>query len=175
MGSETRPTPKETARTCNIWYQGGPGCRSYASIPRGLRCEPWSGRAEDIGMNGDNRLHLGVICRQSVEEADCLGCMCERYAPDSGSAPCICLGLLAALHAPCRRRGSELKGFLCTPGLIFGQSIVDERCGSEGTRGVWRVVYNGKGSRTRPGGRLLRRSLIAYQPAMRLARVAKKK
>ena len=38
-------------------------------------------------MNGDNRLHLGVICRQSVEEADCLGCMCERCAPDSGSAP----------------------------------------------------------------------------------------
>ena len=71
LGSETRPTPRETARTCNIRYQGGHGYHSYASIPRGLRCEPWSGRAEDIAMNGDNRLHLGVICRQSVEEADC--------------------------------------------------------------------------------------------------------
>jgi hypothetical protein len=41
-------------------------------------------------MNGDNRLHLGVICRQSVEEADfCLGCMRERLhrtlGPDASS------------------------------------------------------------------------------------------
>ena len=78
LGSETRLAPRETAQACNIWYQGGPGYRSYASIPRGLRCEPWSGRAEDIGMNGDNRLHLGVICRQSVDEAEGLGCMRER-------------------------------------------------------------------------------------------------
>jgi len=88
LGSETRIAPRETAQTCNIWYQGGPGCRSYASIPRGLR----GGRATDIGMNGDNQLHLGVICRQSVEEAYGLGCMCERCAPASGSAH-ICRGL----------------------------------------------------------------------------------
>ena len=77
LGSEIGLEPRETAQTRNIRYPGGHGCRSYASIPRGLRCEPWSGRAEDIGMNGDNQLHLGVICRQSVEEADQshLGCM----------------------------------------------------------------------------------------------------
>jgi len=75
LGSETRVAPRETAQTCNIRYQGGYGYHSYASIPRGLRCEPWSGRAKDIGMNGDNQLDLGVICRQSVEEADGLGCM----------------------------------------------------------------------------------------------------
>ena len=98
LGSETRVAPRETAQTCNIRHQGGHGSRSYASIPRGLRCEPWSGRAEDIGMNGDNRLHLGVICRQSVEEADCLGCMCERCAPGSESAPL----LLGALGGPAR-------------------------------------------------------------------------
>ena len=70
LGSETRLAPRETAQTCNIRYQGGHGYRSYASIPRELRCEPWSGRAEDIGMTGDNNrlVHLGVICRQSVEE-----------------------------------------------------------------------------------------------------------
>ena len=56
LGSETRITPRETAQAFNIWYQGGLGYRSYASIPRGLRCEPWSGRAEDIGMNGDNHV-----------------------------------------------------------------------------------------------------------------------
>ena len=75
LGSEIGLKPRETAQARNTRHQGGPGYHSYASIPRGLRCEPWSGRAEDIGMNGDNRLHLGVICRQSVEEADCLGCM----------------------------------------------------------------------------------------------------
>ena len=175
LGSETRIAPRETAQARNIRYQGGPGCRSYASIPRGLRCEPWSGRAEDIGMNGDNRLHLGVICRQSVEEADFVWAVCVRDCTGLWIGSAYLTGALAALHSPCRRRGSELKGFLCAPGLIFGQSIVDERCGSEGTRGVWRVVYNGKGSRTRPRGRLLRRSLVAYRPAMRFARVAKKK
>ena len=78
LGSEIGLEPRETAQTRNIRYQGGPGCHSYASIPRGLRCEPWSGRAEDIGMNGDNRLHLGVICRQSVEEADVVWAVCVR-------------------------------------------------------------------------------------------------
>ena len=162
LGSETRIAPRERAQACNIWYQGGPGCRSYASMPRGLRCEPWSGRAEDIGMNGDNQLHLGVVCCQSVEEAHQTGwAVCVRDAhrtldrlrtPASGSwRP----------GTPCRCRGSKCKG--------------DGRCGSEGTRGVWRVVHNGKGSRTRPGGSFLMRSLIAYRPAMRLARVAKKK
>ena len=59
LGSEIGLKPRETAQTRNIRYQGGPGCRSYASIPRGLRREPWSGRAEDIGMNGNDRLNLG--------------------------------------------------------------------------------------------------------------------
>ena len=118
MGSETRLTPRETAQACNIRYQGGPGCRSYASIPRGLRCEPWSGRAEDIGMNGDNRLHLGVICRQSVEEADCLGCMCERCAPDSGSAPHTYQRLWAARHAM-PSPWEQVQGLLLRSGADF--------------------------------------------------------
>ena len=29
-------------------------------------------------MTGDNRLHLGVICRQSVEEADVVWAVCVR-------------------------------------------------------------------------------------------------
>ena len=29
-------------------------------------------------MTGDNRLHLGVICRQSVEEADFVWAVCVR-------------------------------------------------------------------------------------------------
>ena len=50
-------------------------------------------------MNGDNRLHLGVICRQSVEEAEGLGCLRERCAPDSGSAQHTYQRLRAARHA----------------------------------------------------------------------------
>ena len=178
MGSETRIAPREPTQACNIRYQGGHGCRSYASIPRGLRCEPWSGRAEDIGMNGDNQLHLGVMCRQSVEEADGLSCMCARCAPDSGSAPCSCrrLGGRHAMPSPWK----QVQGLLLRSRANFrpidGQwSMNGARCGSEGARCVSQVVHNGKGSRTRPRGELLRRSIIAYRPAMRLARVANKK
>ena len=181
MGSETRLTPRETAQACNIRYQGGPGCRSYASIPRGLRCEPWSGRAEDIGMNGDQ----SAPCRCCLSPANLwkkliVWAACVRdvhrtldrlRVPAGGSG-----GPALAMKSPWERaQGLLVSCALRDSGLIFGQSIVDERCGSEGTRCVLRVVHNGKGSRTRPGGRLVRRSLIAYRPAMRLARVAKKK
>ena len=72
-------------------------------------------------MNGDNQLHLGVICRHSVEEADCgLGCMCDvprtldrLRTPVAGGSG----------RTPCRRRGSKLKGFFCAPGLIFGPGL----------------------------------------------------
>jgi len=155
LGSETRIAPREPTQARNIWYQGAPGCRSYASIPRGLRCEPWSGRAEDIGMNGDNQLHLGVMCRQSVEEADGLGCMCARCASDSGSAPCSCRGLGGrhAMPSPWK----QVQGLLLRSRANFRPidgrwSMNGARCGSEGARGVSQVVHNGKGSRTRPRG-----------------------
>ena len=37
-------------QTSTVWHQGGTGCHIYAFIPRELRCELWSGRAEEIGM-----------------------------------------------------------------------------------------------------------------------------
>ena len=121
LGSEIGLEPRETAQTRNIRYQGGPGCRSYASIPRGLRCEPWSGRAEDIGMNGDNRLHLGVICRQSVEEAvRWFGCMCVdvhrtldrlRTSASGSGHP--------ARHADAVGASARACFTFCAPGLIL--------------------------------------------------------
>ena len=53
--------------------------------------------------------------------------------------------------------------------------MVDEWCGSEGALGVGLVLQNVATVAQDPGGRLLRRSFIAYWPAMRLARVAQKK
>ena len=53
--------------------------------------------------------------------------------------------------------------------------MVDERCGSEGALGAGLVLHNVATVVQEPEGRLSRRSIIAYWPAMRLARVAKKK
>ena len=121
LGSETRITLRETTQACNIWYQGGPGYRSYASIPRGLRCEPWSGRAEDIGMNGDNRLLLGGICRQSVEEADVVWAVCVRDVHRTlDRLRTSARGSGRARHAMVPSPWEQVQGLLVRSGLIFG-------------------------------------------------------
>ena len=77
-------------------------------------------------MNGDNQLHLGVICRHSVQEADVwfglyVWEMCTGLWIGSAHLP-------AALGRPARHAvavGASYKGFFCAPGLIFGH--VDRR------------------------------------------------
>ena len=69
-------------------------------------------------MNGDNRLHLGVICRQSVEEADGLGCMCEMCTGLWIGSALLPAALWAGRHAMASP-WEQVQGLLLRSGADF--------------------------------------------------------
>ena len=71
-------------------------------------------------MNGDNQLHLGVICRQSVEEANVVWAVCERDLPrtlDRPRTPAGGSGRPPECHAVARRE--QVQGLLVHSGADF--------------------------------------------------------
>ena len=69
-------------------------------------------------MNGDNRLHLGVICRQSVEEADLDWAVCVRDVHRTLDRLRTLLGALAGRHAM-PSPWAQVQGLLLRSGLDF--------------------------------------------------------
>jgi len=69
LGSESRVSSGETAQACTARHQGGPSHHSYAWIPRGLRCGPWSGQEPTFGTWTRMGVFLDVICYTSVKDA----------------------------------------------------------------------------------------------------------
>jgi len=61
--------PGETAQAYTTRHQGGPWYHSYAWIPRGLRCGPWSGQERAFGTWTRMGVFLAAICCTYVKDA----------------------------------------------------------------------------------------------------------